>query len=113
MNKKKAVIFTGGLGPDKQKIKDILNDAALMVAADSGWDLAVGMGIKPDIFIGDMDSVKDHAGISLIDDENILTYPEEKDYTDTELAIKYVEDNDYCGIVLVGGAAEESIIRLQ
>ena len=103
MKRDYAVIFTGGLGPDKDKVKDIVDNAEIIVAADSGWDLAVSMGIKPDFFIGDMDSIDNHRDLNFLEDEKKMIFPEDKDYTDTELAIKFVKDKKIRDIVLIGG----------
>ena len=103
MSNRKAVIFTGGSGPNFKKVKDILKNSEIIVAADSGWDLAAGMGIEPDYYIGDMDSLRDHEGLGKIEENRIKKFPPEKDYTDTELAIKFIEDKDFRDIVLIGG----------
>ncbi len=99
----KAVIFTGGLGPEPLKIRKIVEDAELIIAADSGWDLACSAGIVPGYYIGDMDSVDDHKGVNELPESNLLKFPVDKDYTDTELALKFVDDADYRDIVLIGG----------
>ncbi len=100
---KRAVIFTGGLGPDLEKVEKIIKEAEITLAADSGWDLATKMGVVPQYFIGDMDSIKDSETLKLIPSERIFEYPVDKDLTDTELAIKFLKDRDYHDIVLIGG----------
>lgn len=103
MNKKKAIIFTGGLGPEYRMIGELLRNAGISIAADSGWDLAVGMGVTPDYYIGDMDSISDHQGLAKLPLDRVMKYPVDKDCTDTELAIKFLEDSGYRDIVLIGG----------
>ena len=57
-----------------------------IICADGGYDIAKGLGIKPDLLLGDFDSINlDVAGIP--DDIEISKFPPEKDYTDLELAI--------------------------
>jgi len=97
------LIFTGGKGPEPERIRDIIKTADFIVAADSGWDLAKRLNAEPDIFIGDMDSLEDHAGLKQLPDERKLIYPVDKDFTDTELALKYLDERKYRDIVLVGG----------
>ena len=99
----KAVVFAGGLGPEEQRVRNIIHGAEITVAADSGWDLAVSMGVVPDYYIGDMDSVSDHEGLGALPEERRLIYPVDKDFTDTELSIKFLEDKNYRDIVLIGG----------
>ena len=103
MKKKKALVFTGGKGPTADRISWLIEETEMIIAADSGWDLAVESGAVPDIFIGDMDSVKDRSSIVKLPSEKKLIYPEDKDFTDTELAIKYLYSEGYRDIVLIGG----------
>jgi thiamine pyrophosphokinase len=103
MISRRAILFTGGLGPDYEVVKKIIENRDIIVAADSGWDLAAGMGIIPDYYIGDMDSIYDHDGLSALPAERIMKHPVDKDFTDTELALKFLEDNNYRDIVLIGG----------
>ena len=103
MSKGKALIFSGGLGPEYKRVEKLLDESGIIVAADSGWDLAVSMYITPDYYIGDLDSISDKKSLELIPEERKLIFPPDKDYTDTDLAIKFVEDKDYRDIVLIGG----------
>jgi thiamine pyrophosphokinase len=103
MKSRKALVFTGGKGPSKEKVNHLLQVADFSIAADSGWDLARRMNFEPDIFIGDMDSLEDHDGLKDISDDRKLIYPVDKDFTDTELALKYLEERGYRDIVLIGG----------
>lgn len=103
MKNKIAIVFTGGLGPKKEQVIEKIEKADIFIAADSGWDLAVGMGVTPDYYIGDMDSICDREGLSKISENRVMKHPVDKDYTDTELAIKFLEDKNYRDIVLIGG----------
>lgn len=62
----------------------------LLIACDGGARHLSGAGLKPDVLIGDMDSLSperlaehERQGIK------ILRYPADKDYTDTALALDY------------------------
>lgn len=99
----KGVLFTGGKAPKFQTIKNDLLNAHLIVAADSGFDSALKMGIKPDIIIGDMDSVQELTSFNQYSSDKIMKYPRDKDETDTELGIKYLQDNNCNEIILIGG----------
>ncbi len=57
-----------------------------IICADGGLNLALRMGITPDIVIGDMDSVKEDILFSI--DAEIIRYPKEKDLTDGFLALQ-------------------------
>ncbi|MBI9105501.1 MAG: thiamine diphosphokinase [Spirochaetales bacterium] len=103
MNTRTALIFTGGKGPSPDNVDKVIHGAVFSIAADSGWDLAKRLGIEPDIFIGDMDSLEDHDGLKQISDDRKLIFPIDKDFTDTELALKYLNERKYRDIVLIGG----------
>jgi thiamine pyrophosphokinase len=77
---------------------------AVIVAADSGLDLAERLGITPTLVVGDLDSVSTGAlhraraaGIPI--DE----HPAAKDETDLDLAVVALVDAGVDRIVLVGG----------
>ena len=53
-----------------------------VIAADAGYNHLERLGISPDMIVGDFDT------IGLVPEhENIKTFPKEKDYTDSELAL--------------------------
>ena len=62
----------------------------LIICCDGGARHLQYLGIKPDIIIGDMDSI-DPALLASYSTSgiNIIKYPANKDFTDTELALDY------------------------
>lgn len=94
----KAFIYAGGnIYPDN--IEEIPKDDDLVIAADSGYNNALKMNVKPDILIGDFDSLK-----NLPDDvDEIYEAPCEKDLTDTQLAVEKAIERGCDEIVIVGG----------
>lgn len=56
----------------------------LILAADGGWQHCQAAGIRPDLLLGDFDSLQD-----IPEEVPRLTFPVEKDDTDTMLSIKY------------------------
>ncbi len=99
----KGVLFTGGSSPLYQYIKEEIEEADIIIAADSGFDAAVGMGINPDIIIGDMDSIERTDILAGYPSDRVLRFPEDKDSTDTELGISYLQKKMFNNIVLIGG----------
>lgn len=77
-----SVILSGGSIVDYQKIKNSIPKKSFLICADSGYDHALKMELKPDLVVGDMDSVK-----SSFEKTKSKIYPSEKDETDTLLAI--------------------------
>lgn len=94
----KAFIYAGGnIYPDN--IEEMPKDDDLVIAADSGYNNALKMNVKPDILIGDFDSLK-----NLPDDvDEIYEAPCEKDLTDTQLAVEKAIERGCDEIVIVGG----------
>jgi thiamine pyrophosphokinase len=74
-----------------------------MVAADSGLIAAEAAGICPDWIVGDMDSLGDPGRLKKYPVERVLRYPEDKDYTDTELALRLLWDKGCDETWLLGG----------
>ena len=83
----------------------------LVIAADGGWQHLVARGITPDFTVGDFDSLSTApAG------DNVLTYPVEKDETDTMLAIKMAWEKGYRHFRLLagtGGRTDHTLANLQ
>lgn len=69
--------------------KGQLQEVDFLVCADSGGDAALAAGRVPDLLIGDLDSISE-AGLSEIrrSGVKIEQYPQAKDETDLELALK-------------------------
>ncbi len=72
-------------------------DAELIICADGGYDHAKKNGIIPNVILGDMDSVS-----SNVEKENIVVYPTEKDFCDSEIAIDYALSKGADDIIMTG-----------
>ena len=98
----RAYIFckSFGLKPDKINI-----EPGLYIAADSGLETAEVLGVKPDIIMGDFDSVSLSASEIRAKYENsrVIEYLPEKDDTDSMLCMKYALEHGYKDIIIVGG----------
>lgn len=95
--------MTGGLAPPLSKIKDELKAADMIVAADSGLDTLLSYGYEPDFIVGDMDSISSRKILEEFHKSKLLVYPEDKDYTDTELAIEHLYEKGCSDVVIIGG----------
>ncbi len=82
-----AVVFIGGDPPHPGIVARLPADA-WVVAADSGLDHALALGISVDLLVGDLDSVSEQ-GLAAAEAAGIAVqrHPPDKDATDTELAI--------------------------
>jgi thiamine pyrophosphokinase len=66
----------------------LLQPGDLIIAADGGTHHCLGLGIRPQVVIGDLDSVREDELEALsASGTEIITYPERKDFTDLELAL--------------------------
>lgn len=94
----KVLIFSGG-SMDEDWAKEWLRGRSFdfCIAADSGLEKADRLGVKVDLLLGDYDSVDRGLLESYRSDTRTITYPCEKDYTDTHIALKkaieYISEN--------------------
>jgi len=82
----RAVIICGGKIDDYDYIKKEIETFGgdTIICADSGYNHAVKMALRPDLLVGDFDSVGEiPTGIKTV------RYPAEKDLTDTEIAVSH------------------------
>lgn len=76
-----------------------INENDFIICADGGYKFAKQAGITPNLIIGDFDSFNDNPPQNI----QTLTYPTEKDDTDTMLCVKYAIEKEYEDICIVGG----------
>lgn len=74
------------------------NDSDLVICADGGYNLINEVGIKPDVIIGDMDSVSGR----LPQDVKVYTYPTKKDKTDLHICVDFALQEGCDQIILLG-----------
>ncbi len=76
-----------------------------VIAADSGLDVLDACGIRPDLILGDYDSLAAREKLERFraDGTEILTYPEEKDFSDSEAALREAVRRGSASIDLLGG----------
>jgi len=94
----RAYIFANGELSDLSLVKKRITKDDFLVAADGGLKHVLKLELKPDLVIGDMDSVeKDKLKKSypVINDPDV-------DQTDVEVAINYLEKKEFKELVLVG-----------
>ncbi len=96
------MVIAGG-EPVPADVLDDLPERAWVVAADSGADHALSLGLTVDVIVGDLDSISSDtlAAFPLAD---VRSHPADKDATDLELAVAVVADQpDIDRLVVVGG----------
>ena len=107
-----AVVFAGG-DPVPVEVRPLLPAGALVVAADSGLDLARALGVPVDLVVGDFDSA-DPAGLAAAADAGAVLerHPVDKDATDLELALEAVLRLGRSPVTIVGGAGWDRLDHL-
>lgn len=99
----RAVVFSNGEYSDLGGVKARLSPGDWLIAADGAFTKVLAMGLVPDLMVGDFDSLSD-SHLEQADRLGIrrLTLPAEKDYTDTDLALREAISAGYQQILLVG-----------
>lgn len=99
-----GIIVANGSIEDYFFYKKYFCEKSLIIGVDGGVHHLRKLGIKPDILLGDFDSIlkedyEDYykAGIE------ILKYPKEKNATDTEIAVDEAIKRDCKQIIVIGG----------
>lgn len=98
-----GIAVTGGMAPPKEEIENYLKEADCIVAADSGLDTLLAYGFEPDYIVGDMDSLSERHILDRFASHQVKVFPEDKDYTDTELALMKLAEMGCKEICLIGG----------
>ena len=84
----KALIVAGGNKPSEKLLNSYVKDMDLIIGADRGSEYLYDYGIVPHVILGDFDSINEDKFIELEKGKSeIIKFPPEKDYTDTEIAI--------------------------
>lgn len=102
------VIFTGGIAPEPEKTVSYFKNTGspdFVIAADSGLETLekysiffaineseLNISFKPEFILGDMDSIKNVSLLQKYKETKKEKFPEDKDFSDTELALKKAYD---------------------
>jgi thiamine pyrophosphokinase len=99
-----AVIFSGGT-VIAARVVHHLPAQRFVIAADSGLDHAVALGVDVDLVVGDLDSV---SAVALREAERrgvtVERHPVDKDAIDTELAVDAALARGFDHLVIIGSA---------
>lgn len=101
----------GACGEFSSKFSLNCNENDLIIAADGGYDTLKVNGIKPDILLGDFDSITE-----IPEHIKLIEHPVKKDDTDTFLAYKTAFSKGYKNFVIlggVGGRIDHTIANIQ
>ncbi|MDR3145692.1 MAG: thiamine diphosphokinase [Treponema sp.] len=99
----RGIVFIGGEGPPASRCGELAGGADVVAAADSGLIAAEEAGLRPHWVIGDMDSLDDPRRLEKYPPERVLRYSHDKEYTDTELALRLLWDKGCDETWILGG----------
>lgn len=98
----RAVIFLGGTYGDPQFYENELREDDFLIAADGGCEFLKKLGKTADIAIGDFDTISEKEVLA----KEIIKLPREKDFTDSQEAVRYALSRGFSEIVLMGALGE-------
>lgn len=100
-----ALIVADGDIPSRAAVDRLLAPAGatLVVAADGGALKATALGLRPDIVVGDSDSLPIEASDALrADGVEVIVHPSAKDESDTELAVREALNRGATALTIIG-----------
>lgn len=98
MVKTRAVVFLNG---ELSLVPKVIGPKDFLIGVDGGTKHILKLGRKPDLIIGDLDSLP-----RLPKGVPVIKYPTEKDQTDSQLALDYAIKQGFKKILIVGFLGE-------
>ena len=102
MSLKRCVIVSAGEIYNYERARAFLHEDDYFIFCDAGLSHAGGLGVKPDVVVGDFDSCEPGDLEWWKERSEIIQLPCEKDDTDTLFAVKLAVERGYCDFVLLG-----------
>ncbi|HUI88450.1 MAG TPA: thiamine diphosphokinase [Anaerolineales bacterium] len=106
----RIIIFANGELPNIEKTRVLIQADDYIVCADGGTRHALALGLRPNLIVGDLDSLEEadlqKAGT------RVVQYPRNKDETDLELALNQAlerEPASVCVIAALGNRVDQTI----
>ncbi|MGQ9584292.1 MAG: thiamine diphosphokinase [Anaerolineae bacterium] len=112
----RAAVLANGELQHPDQVRALTGQADLLVAADGGSRHALALGLRPNLVVGDLDSLTIAEQRELAQaGATFVRYPEAKDETDLELALVQAVD---CGareivvLAALGGRTDQTLANL-
>ena len=99
----RGMLFLGGARPGPVKFAPYRDARAFVIAADSGLETALELGIIPNLVVGDMDSLGDERLLDRCPADSVIRYPVEKDETDAEIGMRMMKKRGIDKVTMIGG----------
>ncbi len=110
----KAIVLAGSDVTVTEALKDLCQDAELVIAADSGVRHAAPLGVTPDLIVGDFDSATE-ADLNRYPEVTRRSFPARKDLLDLELALQEATARGATDLLIVGalgGRLDQTVAAL-
>ena len=99
----RTVIVANGTIDHPAQARALISSGDLLIAVDGGALHCLALGVKPDVVIGDLDSLPDaHQSDLETSGVDFIVHPRDKDLTDLELALDYAISKGAREILLLG-----------
>ncbi|MBN2115192.1 MAG: thiamine diphosphokinase [Anaerolineales bacterium] len=113
---KRIIIFANGELSDPDKARQLLGVDDTIICADGGTRHALALNVKPDLIIGDMDSV-DKAQLQKLQKDGVAVefHPRDKNETDLELAVNRaleLQPEQILIVAALGGRLDQTLANI-
>ncbi len=104
---KKCLILANGKPPSKSVITFLQKKAGyeFLICADGGANTAFRLGLKPDVIIGDLDSIEDEIK-KYFEKEVIVKKINRQNDTDVEKCLKFAVKKKFSNAILLAGTGD-------
>jgi thiamine pyrophosphokinase len=102
--KMRGLLVIGGEIPNRDLVAEYRRGASIVVAADSGLESSLALGIEPDLVIGDMDSLRDKTLLDRYPPHKKMIFDSDKDETDTEIGLRVLRERGCAEVAIAGGS---------
>jgi len=113
---KRIIIFANGELPDLAKARPLIRDGDYVICADGGTRHALALNARPNLIIGDLDSIAREQLEDLKEaDVAIELFPHDKNETDLELAIQRaigLSPGQVIVIAALGGRLDQTLANI-
>ncbi len=97
-----ASIVCGGTPVSASVLKEYCARSDIVIAADAGFDYMKRIDLRPDVLVGDMDSIAPES-LNDVNGIEVIRFPCDKDRSDTEIAVELAMTRGADRIILLAG----------
>jgi thiamine pyrophosphokinase len=100
---KRVIIIANGNLKNPAFYRDLIQNDDFIICVNGGSSHALAIGVRPDLLIGDLDSLPDQDRKNIMNaNPELIEYPTEKDKSDLEIALNYALEMNPARIIIFG-----------